>query len=144
MPACSVVSFSGTVQRLKRFIAGRGESGDWIIYSTDDRSELQYDSQPWQNRIYKYTKKKFGKNGFHTLQGTMSHRPLTNASSLKITAAYPAAYVACMAGRNDNQSRLYPSCQVLRIWIQVSWAHSFLLQLQKKYLSMSASPIMSA
>ena len=33
-------------------------------------------------------KKKFDKNGFHTLQGTMSHRPLTNASSLKITAAY--------------------------------------------------------
>jgi hypothetical protein len=33
-------------------------------------------------------KKKFGKNGFHTLKGTMSHRPLTNASSLKITAAY--------------------------------------------------------
>jgi hypothetical protein len=33
-------------------------------------------------------KKKFGKNGFHTLQGSMSHRPLTNASSLKITAAY--------------------------------------------------------
>ena len=32
-------------------------------------------------------KKKVGKNGFHTLQGTMSHRPLTNASSLKITAA---------------------------------------------------------
>ncbi len=31
--------------------------------------------------------KKFGKNGFHTLQGTMSHRPLTNVSSLKITAA---------------------------------------------------------
>jgi hypothetical protein len=33
-------------------------------------------------------KKKFGKNGFHTLQGTMSHRPLTNTSSLKIAAAY--------------------------------------------------------
>jgi hypothetical protein len=33
-------------------------------------------------------KKKFGKNGFHTLQGTMSHRPLTNTSGLKITAAY--------------------------------------------------------
>jgi hypothetical protein len=32
-------------------------------------------------------KKKVGKNGFHTLQGTLSHRPLTNASSLKITAA---------------------------------------------------------
>jgi hypothetical protein len=32
--------------------------------------------------------KQFNKNGFHTLQGTMSHRPLTNASSLEITAAY--------------------------------------------------------
>ena len=32
--------------------------------------------------------KKFGKNGFRNLQGTMSHRPLTNTSSLKITAAY--------------------------------------------------------
>ncbi len=34
--------------------------------------------------------KKFGKNGFRNLQGTLSHRPLTNTSSLKITAAYPA------------------------------------------------------
>ncbi len=33
-------------------------------------------------------KNKFSKNGFHNLQGTVSHRPLTNASSLKITAAY--------------------------------------------------------
>jgi hypothetical protein len=32
-------------------------------------------------------KKKFGKNGFRTIQGTMSHRPLSNTSSLKITAA---------------------------------------------------------
>jgi hypothetical protein len=32
-------------------------------------------------------KKKFGKNGFRNLQGTMYHRPLTNTSSLKITAA---------------------------------------------------------
>jgi hypothetical protein len=31
---------------------------------------------------------KFGKNCFCTLQGTMSHRPLTNTSSLKIAAAY--------------------------------------------------------
>ena len=30
---------------------------------------------------------KFCKNDFQTLQGTMSHRPLTNTSSLKITAA---------------------------------------------------------
>jgi hypothetical protein len=28
-------------------------------------------------------KKKFGKKCFRTLQGTMSHRPLTNTSSLK-------------------------------------------------------------
>ena len=35
-------------------------------------------------------KKKFGKKCFRTLQGTMSHRPLTNTSSLKIAAAYCA------------------------------------------------------
>jgi hypothetical protein len=34
--------------------------------------------------------KKFGKNDFYTLQGTMFHRPLPNTSSLKITAAYSA------------------------------------------------------
>jgi hypothetical protein len=33
--------------------------------------------------------KKFGNKCFRTLQGTMSHRPLTNTSSLKIAAAYP-------------------------------------------------------
>ncbi len=33
-------------------------------------------------------KKKFGKKCFHNLQGTLSHRPLTNTSSLKIAAAY--------------------------------------------------------
>ncbi len=38
-------------------------------------------------------KNKFRKNDFHTLQGTMSHRPLTNTSSLKITAAYCAFQV---------------------------------------------------
>ncbi len=32
-------------------------------------------------------KNKFSKNDFHTLQVTMSHRPLTNTSSLKFTAA---------------------------------------------------------
>ncbi len=32
--------------------------------------------------------KKFGKKCFRTPQGTMSHRPLTNTSSLKIAAAY--------------------------------------------------------
>jgi hypothetical protein len=33
-------------------------------------------------------KKKFGKKCFRNRQGTMSHRPLTNTSSLKIAAAY--------------------------------------------------------
>ena len=33
-------------------------------------------------------KKKFDKKCFRKLQGTMSHRPLTNTSSLKIAAAY--------------------------------------------------------
>jgi hypothetical protein len=42
--------------------------------------------------------KKFGKNGFRNLQGTMSHRPLTNTSSLKITAAY------CLTNRLDPLS----------------------------------------
>jgi hypothetical protein len=32
-------------------------------------------------------KNKFGENGFRILQGTMSHRPLPNSSSLKIAAA---------------------------------------------------------
>ncbi len=64
----------------------------------DDRSELWRDSQSWQNRIWlsllpydipqANTQIKFCKNVFHTLQGTMFHRPLTNTSSLKITAAY--------------------------------------------------------
>jgi hypothetical protein len=36
------------------------------------------------------TQKKLCKNDFHILQGTMFHRPLTNTSSLKITAAYSA------------------------------------------------------
>ncbi len=72
--------------------------GAWKRKSTDDQSELRRDSQLRQNRIslsllsndipQANTQKKFSKNGFHTPQGTMFHRPLTNNSSLKITAAY--------------------------------------------------------
>jgi len=40
----------------------------------------------------KIHKKKFVKKCFLTLQGTMSHRPLTNTSSLKIAAAYCTAH----------------------------------------------------
>jgi len=46
-------------------------------------------------------KKKFGKNGFHTLQGTMSHRPMINTSSLKITAAYCPCILCSLAGLAD-------------------------------------------
>jgi hypothetical protein len=41
---------------------------------------------------------KFRKNCSHTVQSTMSHRPLTNSSSLKITAAYGAARSFVSAG----------------------------------------------
>ncbi len=93
----SAVGFSTTVQRLKRFImegAGRAQ----IRNSTDDRSELysmthspgkieyncRYFIMTFRTQIHK---KKFGKNGFRTLKDIMSHHPLNNTSSLKITAA---------------------------------------------------------
>jgi hypothetical protein len=44
----------------------------------------------FQTQIHK---KKFGKNCFRNLQGTMSHRPLTITLSLKITAAYCTAFI---------------------------------------------------
>ncbi len=92
MPAWSVVSFSGIVQRLKRF---RGERGLDIAQTIGPNCSMTHspDKIEYNCRYFIMTfrmqihKKKFGKNGFHTLQGTMSHRPLTNASSLKITAA---------------------------------------------------------
>ncbi len=55
--------------------------------------------------------KKFGKKGFRNLQGTMSHRPLTNTSSLKITAAYCSAASNC---------RLY-SCWNLAFVLNRQW-----------------------
>ncbi len=42
----------------------------------------------WHSASEYLRKNKFSKNDFHTLQGTMSHRPLTNTLILKITAAY--------------------------------------------------------
>ncbi len=100
MPVCSVVSFSATVEILIRlYRRGGGErqldtaqtigpncgvthSPGKIVYN------CRYFLMTFRKRI---RKNKFSKNGFHNLQGTMSHRPLTNASSLKITAAYRAA-----------------------------------------------------
>jgi hypothetical protein len=100
MSAYSVVSFSATVLRLKRFIRARGELGLDIAQTigpncsmTHSPGKIEYNCRyfimSFRTQIHK---KKFCKNGFHTLQGTMSHRPLTNTSSLKITAAYWAAY----------------------------------------------------
>jgi hypothetical protein len=97
VPAWSVVSFSGTVQRLKRFIAGRGESADQKktqtispnCSMTHSPGKIEYNCRYFLMTFRKRIRKnKFSKNDFHTLQGTMSHRPLTNTSSLKITAAY--------------------------------------------------------
>ncbi len=51
--------------------------------------------------------KKFGKNGFYTLQGTMSHRPLTNPSSLKITAAY-CTLLRKKGGKPDRKPYFIP------------------------------------
>jgi hypothetical protein len=81
MSAFSVVSFSATVEILAQMIAlncGVTHCPGKIEYN------CRYFIMSFRMQIHK---KKFGKNGFHTLQGTMSHRPLTNASSLKITAA---------------------------------------------------------
>ncbi len=107
MSAYSVVSFSVTVEILNRYIGEAGGSADQKK-NTDDRSDLWHDSLSWQNTveyncryfIMTFRKQigeyKFGKNCFHTLQSTMSHRPLTNSSSLKITAAYSPSFPSSM------------------------------------------------
>ncbi len=76
------------------------------------------------------TQKKFGKNGFHTLQGTMSHRPLTNASSLKITAAY---CTVCMHSPHCLPAAVQCACKVslarkggIPFPCQLSALHSYL------------------
>ncbi len=56
---------------------------------THSRDKIEYNCRYFLMTFRKRIRKnKFSKNDFHTLQGTMSHRPLTNTSSLKITAAY--------------------------------------------------------
>jgi hypothetical protein len=96
MSAYSVVSFSATVEILNRYLEEAGgerrlETAQTIGLNcgvTNCPGKIEYNCRyfimSFRTQIHK---KKFGKNGFHTLQGTMSHRPLTNASSLKITAA---------------------------------------------------------
>jgi hypothetical protein len=56
---------------------------------THSRGKIEYNFRYFLLTFHKrIRKKKFCKNDFHTLQDTMSHRPLTNTSSLKISAAY--------------------------------------------------------
>ncbi len=69
--------------------------------------------------------KKCGKNGFLTLQGTMSHRPLTNTSSLKITAAYCTVYAPCRIRISISKAKFlnrnFPSFVLQKIENVRSW-----------------------
>ena len=52
--------------------------------------------------------KKFCKNGFRNLQGTMSHRPLTNTSSLKITVQETVKlYTSVKVGHSGTSNLFY-------------------------------------
>ncbi len=100
MPGSSAVGFSTTVQRLKRSVyrRARGELGPDIAQTiglncsmTHSPGKIEYNCRYFLMTFRKRIRKnKFSKNDFYTLQGTMSHRPLTNTSSLKIAAAYCA------------------------------------------------------
>jgi hypothetical protein len=97
MSAYSVVSFSATVEILIRYLGeARGERRLDIAQTigpncsmTHIPGKIEYNCRyfimTFRTQIHK---KKFGKKCFRTPQGTMSHRPLTNTSSLKIAAAY--------------------------------------------------------
>ena len=97
MSTYSVVSFSATVEILNRYIGEAGGSADQKktqtigpnCSMTHSPGKIEYNCRyfimTFRKQIGEY---KFGKNCFHTLQSTMSHRPLTNTSSLKIAAAY--------------------------------------------------------
>ncbi len=60
---------------------------------THSPSKIELNCRYFLMTFRKQIHKKFGKNGFHTLQGTMYHRPLANTPSLKITAAYYTGYI---------------------------------------------------
>ncbi len=81
-----------------------------------------------------YAKKNSVKSGFHTLQGTMSHRPLTNTSSLKIKIT--AAYCTLYKDENiyiDKNPELHPAKQIPR-W---GMTHLFHLWTPSSYMASS-------
>jgi hypothetical protein len=90
VPASGVVGFPATVLR-------RGASADQKktqtislnCGATHSPGKIEYNCHyfnvTFRTQIHK---KKFSQKCFRDLQGTMSHRPLTNTSSLKIAAAY--------------------------------------------------------
>jgi hypothetical protein len=97
MPTYSVVSFSATVEILNHYMGEAGgerklETAQTIGLNcgmTHSPDKIEYNCGYFIMTFCKQiSEKKLSKNGFHTLLGTMFHRTLTNASILKITAAY--------------------------------------------------------
>jgi hypothetical protein len=97
MPASSAVGLSRNCVNIKP-LYGRGEGERRLEKTqtiglncgmTHSPGKIEYYCRyfimTFRTQIHKI---KFGKNDFHTLQGTMFHHPLTYSSSLKITAAY--------------------------------------------------------
>ncbi len=103
MPVCNVVSFSATVEILT--IIWEKPGGALTRNSTDDRSELWRDSKPvkieYNCRYFilsfrrQIGEHKFGKNGFHTLQSTMSHRPPPIDQFLKFKNHCSLIFIPC-------------------------------------------------
>ena len=101
VPACSAVGFSATVEILIHYLGEAGGSADQITAQTIGLNcgvthcpgKIEYNCRYFLMTFRKWIRKnKFSKNDFYTLQGTMSHRPMTNTSSLKIAAAYSTYY----------------------------------------------------
>ncbi len=118
MSAYSVVSFSATVEILNRYIGEAGGSADQKktqtigpnCSMTHSQGKIEYNCRyfimTFRKQIGEY---KSGKNCFHTLQSTMSHRPLTNTSSLKIAAAYSSCFCENTYDSNSKKSSLNPT-----------------------------------
>ncbi len=100
VPACSAVGFSATVEILIQYLGEAGGALTWYSTGIPRKTgpncsmthcpgKIEYNCRYFLMTFRKWiSKSKFSKTDFHTLQGIMSHRPLTNTSSLKITAAY--------------------------------------------------------